>query len=98
MRRGEFVVRRMRQRRVELPAKTGRCVYCNRRGLLHLEHVEPLSRGGEHTPDNLAWACRACNLAKGDCFILEWVWRIRPHRRGLKWRRGVAREPWERSR
>lgn len=31
-----------------------------------LEHVVPLSRGGEHSYANVRCACRACNLIKGD--------------------------------
>lgn len=31
-----------------------------------LDHVIPLSRGGAHTYENTACACRACNIAKGD--------------------------------
>jgi 5-methylcytosine-specific restriction endonuclease McrA len=30
-----------------------------------LEHIVPLSKGGMHTWDNVACACRACNLSKG---------------------------------
>lgn len=34
-------------------------------GLLTIEHVIPLSRGGGHTPDNLRVACGPCNCRKG---------------------------------
>jgi len=40
------------------------CAYCGSDGPLHLDHVEPLARGGLHTPDNLAPACQRCNLSK----------------------------------
>ncbi len=30
-----------------------------------VEHIVPLSRGGEDTESNLALACRSCNLRKG---------------------------------
>lgn len=40
------------------------CPYCGSSGPLHLDHVEPLARGGLHTPDNLVPACRRCNLSK----------------------------------
>jgi 5-methylcytosine-specific restriction endonuclease McrA len=33
---------------------------------LEVEHVMPLSRGGETTADNLALSCRSCNLYKSD--------------------------------
>jgi 5-methylcytosine-specific restriction endonuclease McrA len=40
------------------------CAYCGSDGPLHLDHVEPLARGGLHTPDNLVPACQRCNLSK----------------------------------
>lgn len=30
-----------------------------------VDHIIPLSKGGGHTQDNLAWTCLVCNLAKG---------------------------------
>ena len=48
--------------------KVGSCSYC---GVvmetinLTIDHVIPLSRGGKHSPDNLAFACRSCNSSKG---------------------------------
>ena len=49
-------------------AQHGLCFYCsgelsNSRGK-HLDHKVPLARGGGNGPDNLCWACPACNLAK----------------------------------
>lgn len=50
------------------------CFYCRAtEGQMHLDHVMPWSRGGEHTADNLVIACRACNLAKGARTIDEWM-------------------------
>lgn len=45
------------------------CQYCGAspgRALLTLDHVIPRSRGGQTTWDNVATACRACNMRKGD--------------------------------
>jgi hypothetical protein len=47
-----------------------RCEYCRAPQALlgyrlEIEHIMPLSRGGETTPDNIALACRGCNLYKG---------------------------------
>lgn len=41
------------------------CAYC-RQALVkfHVDHILPLSRGGEHVIENLALACPACNLRK----------------------------------
>lgn len=32
----------------------------------HVEHIVPKSAGGSDDPDNLAWACPACNLTKSN--------------------------------
>lgn len=39
----------------------------------HLDHEEPLARGGPHTPENLFPACRPCNLSKGARTVDEWA-------------------------
>ncbi|MEI6495633.1 MAG: HNH endonuclease [Actinomycetota bacterium] len=42
-----------------------RCQYCG--GLADsIDHIMPRSRGGGHTWDNVAAACRPCNLSKRD--------------------------------
>jgi HNH endonuclease len=46
------------------------CEYCHAPELIfnfpfEVEHIVPLSRGGEDTESNLALACRSCNLRKG---------------------------------
>ena len=48
------------------------CAYCGSDGLLHLDHVEPLARGGLHTPDNLVPACQRCNLSKNAKPVEAW--------------------------
>lgn len=47
-----------------LVAHDYRCAYCGVPGGTHMDHVVPLSRGGENTAANVAPACRACNLSK----------------------------------
>lgn len=46
-----------------------RCAYCLRHtsecGTLEQEHVIALSRGGEHTADNVVPGCGRCNASKG---------------------------------
>src|SRR3954467_12890468 len=42
-----------------------RCQYCGRTAD-SIDHVMPRSRGGEHIWENVAAACRPCNLAKRD--------------------------------
>lgn len=57
-----------------IAANRGRCHYCNRSGPAdlgpddrpwHIDHKQPLARGGSDTDDNLVLACKRCNLAKG---------------------------------
>ncbi|HSJ63320.1 MAG TPA: HNH endonuclease [Gemmatimonadaceae bacterium] len=46
-----------------------RCVYCGTAldlGTATLDHVQPLARGGAHTPGNVVAACGPCNRRKGD--------------------------------
>jgi len=47
-----------------------RCVYCGKEfPTLTQDHVIPLSRGGNHTKDNIVPACRSCNSRKGNRLI-----------------------------
>lgn len=48
-----------------------RCEYCRApevvfNATFEVEHVCPTSRGGSDDPENLALACRACNVHKGE--------------------------------
>lgn len=38
---------------------------------VHLDHIEPLSKGGAHVLSNVAWSCAECNLAKGTKSVEE---------------------------
>jgi 5-methylcytosine-specific restriction endonuclease McrA len=42
-----------------------RCQYCGEHAD-SIDHVMPRSRGGDHTWENVAAACRPCNLSKRD--------------------------------
>lgn len=55
-----------------------RCAYCGERVFtrLAMEHVAPLSRGGEDHADNILPSCPACNSSKGDLHPLEWVFYV----------------------
>lgn len=59
----------------------GRCAYCNAKlnpfdrnawNGYHMDHVEPRSRGGADTIDNLAPACSRCNFSKYAHTPEEW--------------------------
>ena len=50
------------------------CGYCAQPampGKRHVDHVEPLSRGGKHEMNNLIIACTPCNLTKGTKTVTE---------------------------
>lgn len=49
-----------------------RCVYCAAGENLTVDHVFPLSRGGDCELENLATACRSCNSRKNDRTPAEW--------------------------
>ena len=51
-----------------------RCVYCGTSlglDIATLDHVYPLSRGGNHAPGNLVAACQSCNQLKGSLLPVE---------------------------
>jgi 5-methylcytosine-specific restriction endonuclease McrA len=49
-----------------------RCAYCN--GVAtHLDHVQPLSKGGADEESNIVPACAPCNLSKGAKTLAEWA-------------------------
>lgn len=48
------------------------CSYCYSSQSTQLDHIIPLSRGGDHSIGNLTGSCKKCNLSKGAKFITEW--------------------------
>ncbi|UBF29873.1 HNH endonuclease (plasmid) [Kovacikia minuta CCNUW1] len=53
----------------------GACAYCRNIPLpeeLELDHVIPLSQGGDDTPENLLPCCLSCNRSKKDKDFLSW--------------------------
>jgi 5-methylcytosine-specific restriction endonuclease McrA len=52
-----------------------KCVYCNSKDNLTLDHVVPKSKGGANSWTNLVTCCSDCNIRKGDKdlddFLLE---------------------------
>lgn len=58
-------------RRATWRADKGRCAYCltsevNSGIPLTIDHIRPVSKGGETVPENLCLACRTCNEFKSD--------------------------------
>jgi hypothetical protein len=57
-------------RRLVVERAQDRCEYCKlaqagQEARFHIDHIIPLARGGQTTPDNLALACVSCSLRKG---------------------------------
>jgi 5-methylcytosine-specific restriction endonuclease McrA len=50
----------------------GACAYCNSPAE-HIDHVNPISKGGADAPHNLLPACAPCNLSKSDRTLAEWA-------------------------
>ena len=48
------------------------CAYCGADGDLQIEHVIPISKGGEHHLGNVVPACQRCNYSKATADALEW--------------------------
>lgn len=44
----------------------GRCAVCGSNEYISIDHILPLSKGGDNTEDNLQPLCRDCNLSKRD--------------------------------
>jgi len=42
----------------------------------HLDHMDPLSRGGEESVRNALYVCAACNMAKGQRLFVDWLARL----------------------
>lgn len=56
----------------------GRCAYCGCGGTMTVDHIIPLSKGGNHTVRNIAPACIECNRSKYNKVLRcnPWTWRI----------------------
>lgn len=52
--------------------KSQPCIYCGSREKICIDHIVPLSRGGNNSIGNYAPACLKCNSSKKNKFITEW--------------------------
>ena len=64
-------------RRGVLRRDSNQCAYC-KRSANTIDHVQPKSRGGEDTWENLVACCLKCNNIKGDKTLQELGWEL-PH-------------------
>jgi hypothetical protein len=61
-----------RRWRRSLHLLTGRrCLYCGSPSQ-SIDHVKPLSHGGQSSTENCVPACLSCNGQKGDCDVFVW--------------------------
>lgn len=44
----------------------------------HIDHMDPLARGGEESVRNAVYACAACNLSKGRRLFVDWLQTLPP--------------------
>jgi 5-methylcytosine-specific restriction endonuclease McrA len=62
-------------RKSVLSRDAGRCAYCLGAATT-MDHVQPRSRGGRHSWDNVVAACRTCNARKDDRLLSELGWTL----------------------
>ncbi len=62
-------------RRGVLRRDSNQCAYC-RRSANTIDHVQPKSRGGQDTWENLVACCLKCNNIKGDKTLQELGWEL----------------------
>ncbi|MEO7348895.1 MAG: HNH endonuclease signature motif containing protein [Terrimesophilobacter sp.] len=61
-----------------LTAAWGGCAYCGVEGAaLQKDCVQPISRGGRYTLDNVVPACGSCNASKSNFEVTAWMRRRR---------------------
>jgi 5-methylcytosine-specific restriction endonuclease McrA len=51
--------------------RDGVCVYCGETAFLNIDHVIPVTIGGNNNEDNLVACCELCNHEKGDLLPAE---------------------------
>jgi 5-methylcytosine-specific restriction endonuclease McrA len=62
------------------------CAYCGAKGDLQVEHVIPISKGGEHHLGNIVPACPTCNYSKRSASVEQW-YRKQPFFSETRWDR-----------
>lgn len=79
-----MLLSRTRRRRRKIPARVKkqvlkrdarRCRKCGSTRILHVDHIVPVSRGGDNGLRNLQILCSTCNLEKGSKVgALRYAW------------------------
>ena len=61
-----------------LTVEWGGCAYCGAEGgALQRDCVQPISRGGRYTVENVVPACGSCNASKSNSEVTSWMRRKR---------------------
>lgn len=68
------------ERALLMTESLGLCAYCNERRPLAVDHIDALTRGGEHDPRNAAATCDRCNSSKNDALLVIWLARLAQRR------------------
>lgn len=54
------------------------CFECGATNKIHIDHIIPIIKGGNHSIGNLMPLCANCNLSKGSKTYMEWrVWKMK---------------------
>jgi len=48
------------------------CVYCGSIDKFTVDHIIPITKGGNNNPENLITACMSCNISKHASFFIDW--------------------------
>lgn len=58
------------------------CAYCDQRRATTVDHIQPRSKGGSHTWENVVACCSPCNKRKRDRLLADigWTLRFSPYR------------------
>ena len=84
----------------------GHCIYCGHPVTLEemeVDHITPLSRGGENELDNKVCACSSCNAEKANLPLEEFLQKKLSHKQLLRYRNRLDaliqqhRLPWEKA-
>lgn len=74
LRRRVFAKLRAQARRGASGIEAGsECAMCGSDDRLAVDHIIPIARGGDNSPENLRTLCRSCNSEKGSKLDLEWI-------------------------
>lgn len=60
------------------------CTYCgiSCESSYHIDHIDPLSKGGTHTLSNLTVSCPTCNFSKNSSLLLIWMAKLTNRSKG----------------